>query len=79
QQTIAQSILIGNPFMRSDHSSFWLNGYNALFITDTGELRDPPLRYHCEAADDDVAHVQVDAATRVAQATAQAAAWAADR
>jgi hypothetical protein len=35
---------------RSDHASFWLQGYPALLVTDTANFRNP--RYHCGSGDD---------------------------
>jgi hypothetical protein len=66
--------------LRSDHSSFWLNGYNAVFVTDTGEFRQPAgsNRYHCLEAPDTIDQIDFDRARKVAQATATALQWAAD-
>ena len=82
---------------RSDHASFWLkgptdppgtNGYNALFITDTGEFRkvgealEKP--YHCGQvtgipSTDSIDKINVGFARKVVQATAETMKWAADR
>ena len=48
---------------RSDHGSFWLNGYPAVLVTDTGEFRDP--NYH--AASDTPDKVDYDALARVVE------------
>ena len=55
---------------RSDHASFWLNGYPALLLTDTAELRNPA--YHCSGAPDRPATLDYSFLTRVT-ATAVAA------
>lgn len=36
---------------RSDHASFWLNGYSGVMVTDTANFRNP--RYHCGGGPDD--------------------------
>jgi Zn-dependent M28 family amino/carboxypeptidase len=37
--------------MRSDHTSFWENGYSAVLLTDTGERRNP--NFHCQNGSED--------------------------
>lgn len=42
--------LVMNDVLRADHASFWLAGYPAILISDSGEFRNPG--YHCwEAVD----------------------------
>jgi peptidase M28-like protein len=36
----------GEPLLRSDHTSFWLDGQNAVFFTDTAPFRNP--NYHSD-------------------------------
>ena len=48
---------------RSDHGSFWLHGYPAVLVTDTGEFRDP--NYH--TATDTPDQVDYDSLTRVVE------------
>ncbi len=52
---------------RSDHAAFWDAGWPAIMITDTADLRNP--NYHCSAADDEVANLDLDRAARVVGAT----------
>jgi hypothetical protein len=60
---------------RSDHASFWDQGYAALFLTDSGEFRNP--NYHCMAGPDEIVDLDEAFAVQVARATAGAAASAA--
>lgn len=60
---------------RSDHASFWDQGYAALFLTDSGEFRNP--NYHCMAGPDEIVDLDETFAVQVARATAGAAASAA--
>jgi hypothetical protein len=48
---------------RSDHASFWLQGYPALLVTDTANFRSP--YYHCQSGDDAVSTLDFDFTTRV--------------
>lgn len=42
--------LVMNDVLRADHASFWIAGYPAILISDSGEFRNPA--YHCwEAVD----------------------------
>jgi Zn-dependent M28 family amino/carboxypeptidase len=61
---------------RSDHSPFWLNGYSAMMITDTANLRNP--HYHCADGADDVASLDFAFAAQVTQAATQAVTFALD-
>lgn len=60
---------------RSDHASFWDNGYPAIFLGDTGEFRN--THYHCTDGPDVVADLDEDFAVAIARSTAGAAASAA--
>ena len=60
---------------RSDHAAFWEQGYPAVFVTDTGEFRNP--HYHCTGGPDEIADLDQDFAVEVARATVGAAALAA--
>jgi hypothetical protein len=57
---------------RSDHAAFWLAGFPALFITDTGEFRND--HYHCMSGPDEVADLDLDFAVQVTRATVEAGA-----
>lgn len=59
---------------RSDHASFWAAGYPAVFLTDTGEFRNP--HYHCMGGPDEVADLDLDFAVAVTRATVEASAVA---
>jgi hypothetical protein len=58
---------------RSDHAAFWSQGYSAVMITDTANLRNP--NYHClaEANPDVIPTLDFDFATDVTQAAVAAA------
>jgi Zn-dependent M28 family amino/carboxypeptidase len=58
--------------LRSDHASFWKAGYSALFVTDTGELRNS--HYHCANGPDGVADLNTDFAVKTIQSVVGAAA-----
>lgn len=60
---------------RSDHASFWDQGYAAMFLGDSGEFRNP--NYHCLGGSDEIADLDQDFAVAVTRATAGAAASAA--
>lgn len=49
---------------RSDHASFWLNGYPGVLVTDTANFRNP--NYHCEDGADDPGTLDYDFLNRVA-------------
>ena len=49
---------------RSDHASFWLNGYSGVMVTDTANFRNP--RYHCGSGPDDPNTLDYDFLNRVA-------------
>lgn len=49
---------------RSDHASFWLQGYSGVMITDTANFRNP--RYHCRGGSDDPDTLDHDFLNRVA-------------
>ena len=57
---------------RSDHASFWDQGYGAVFLTDSANFRNS--HYHCEEGPDEIADLDQDFAVGVARATAGAAA-----
>jgi hypothetical protein len=56
--------------LRSDHASFWLFGYPALLLTDTGNFRNP--RYHCLQGSDDARSVSQEFVVKVARTVAAA-------
>lgn len=60
---------------RSDHAAFWEQGFPAVFVTDTGEFRNP--HYHCTNGPDEIADLSEDFAVQVTRATVGAAALAA--
>lgn len=53
--------------LRSDHASFWLQGFPALMVTDTAEFRNP--HYHCRSGLDAVTDLDHDFAVKVIKAT----------
>jgi Zn-dependent M28 family amino/carboxypeptidase len=57
---------------RSDHASFWLQGFPALLISDTANFRNP--RYHCGEGQDDVQSLDFAFTTAIAQTVAGAVA-----
>ena len=57
---------------RSDHAAFWMAGFPALFITDTGEFRND--HYHCMGGPDEVADLDLPFAVQVTRATVEAGA-----
>lgn len=57
---------------RSDHASFWQQGYPAMMITDTGEFRYD--RYHCSSGPDVPGNLDVGFATQIVAITVAAAA-----
>ncbi|MEZ4257195.1 MAG: M28 family peptidase [Polyangiales bacterium] len=58
---------------RSDHAAFWLNDYPSIFLTDTGNFRNP--NYHClNSTHDTVGTTNPEFATKVAKVTVGAAA-----
>ncbi len=60
---------------RSDHAAFWDNGLPAVFVTDSGEFRNP--HYHCTGGPDEIADLSEDFAVGITRATVGAAALAA--
>jgi Zn-dependent M28 family amino/carboxypeptidase len=52
-----------SELLRSDQSSFWLNDFPAIMVSDTGELRDS--HYHCEGGPDAVEDLDRDFAVKV--------------
>ena len=59
---------------RSDHASFWDGGYPAIFLSDSGEFRNP--NYHCFGGPDLVSDLTPQFATDVARITVEASAVA---
>lgn len=57
---------------RSDHAAFWAADVPAIFLTDTGELRD--ASYHCVGGQDGVERLDFGFNARVVAATVGAAA-----
>jgi hypothetical protein len=57
--------LILNDTTRSDHASFWLQGYPAMLVTDTANFRNP--RYHCEQGIDSIDTLDYPFLARVTQ------------
>jgi Zn-dependent M28 family amino/carboxypeptidase len=49
---------------RSDHASFWLNGYPGVLVTDTANFRNP--NYHCFRGHDDPGTLDYEFLNRVA-------------
>jgi Zn-dependent M28 family amino/carboxypeptidase len=64
-----QGLLLRDAY-RSDHASFWANGYPAVLLTDTANFRNPG--YHCENGPDSPKSIDYDFLARVARATALA-------
>lgn len=60
---------------RSDHASFWSEGYPAVMVTDTADYRNP--NYHCFAANDAAEDLDFAFMRQVVAATVQGvASWA---
>jgi hypothetical protein len=59
---------------RSDHAAFWDAGYPAIFLTDSGEFRNP--NYHCMGGPDEVSDLNQEFAVNVTRATVEASAVA---
>ena len=57
---------------RSDHASFWLQGYAGVIVSDTADFR--YRGYHCGAHDDTAEHIDFVFLTKVTAATVGAAA-----
>lgn len=51
---------------RSDHASFWLQGFPAILVTDTANFRSP--YYHCRGGDDAVATLNMPFTVQVGRA-----------
>jgi hypothetical protein len=62
--------------LRSDHSSFWAEGFTSLYVGDSGEFRNP--NYHCRNGTDSVSTLDFEYARQMAQATTIAALRALD-
>ncbi|HWB73376.1 MAG TPA: M20/M25/M40 family metallo-hydrolase [Nannocystaceae bacterium] len=60
---------------RSDHAAFWEQGFPAMMVSDTGELRND--HYHCTNGPDEIADLDQDFAVGVTRAAVGAAALAA--
>jgi Zn-dependent M28 family amino/carboxypeptidase len=54
-----------SDLLRSDHASFWKAGYPALFLSDTGELRNS--HYHCASGADAVTDLNTAFAVKTIQ------------
>ena len=65
-----QSLLLRDAY-RSDHASFWAQGYPAVLLTDTANFRTPG--YHCARGPDSVSSIDFEFVRKVAQATALSA------
>ena len=65
------SPLIGD-LRRSDHASFWDNGFPGIMLTDSSEFRYD--RYHCRRGPDVTANLDHGFASRVVAITVAAAA-----
>jgi Zn-dependent M28 family amino/carboxypeptidase len=65
-----QSLLLSDAY-RSDHASFWAQGYPAVLLTDTANFRNPG--YHCGRGPDSVTSIDFEFARKVAHATALSA------
>ncbi len=65
-----QSLLLADAY-RSDHASFWTQGYPAVLLTDTANFRNPG--YHCGRGPDSVGSIDFEFVRKVAQATALSA------
>ena len=70
-ESLLDSPLIGD-LKRSDHASFWAEGYPGMMITDTSEFRYDD--YHCRGGPDAVANLDRDFAALVVAMTVAAAA-----
>lgn len=57
---------------RSDHASFWAEGYPGMMITDTSEFRYDA--YHCRSAEDAIANLDTEFSTQIIAITVAAAA-----
>lgn len=64
------SLLLSDAY-RSDHASFWAQGYPAVLLTDTANFRNPG--YHCGQGPDSVASIDFEFVRKVAQVTALSA------
>jgi hypothetical protein len=68
---VLPAMLVGSELAadlhRSDHANFWVRGWPALMLTDTADFRTPT--YHCRGAADEVATVDLDFITGIAQAS----------
>ena len=62
---------LGSQLGRSDHASFWNQGYPAVLLSDTGELRTG--RYHCMFQVDDMKGLDHRFAVDIIQVTAEVA------
>jgi len=60
--------LIMNDVLRADHASFWLAGWPAILLSDSGEFRNPG--YHCYDAIDDADTLDYPFLAQVTSATA---------
>lgn len=60
--------LIMNDVLRADHASFWIAGYPAMLLSDSGEFRNPG--YHCWEAIDDADTLDYPFLAQVTSATA---------
>ena len=73
---VVDSELIDSPALadlrRSDHASFWEQGYPGIMITDTSEFR--YSQYHCVSGPDVVENLDTGFAAQVTRATVAAAA-----
>jgi Zn-dependent M28 family amino/carboxypeptidase len=65
--TLLQALAFPDVF-RSDHASFWQNGYAAILLSDTGDFRNPG--YHCLAGRDSPSTLDHAFLERVTRATA---------
>ena len=68
--TSLHGLLLSDAY-RSDHASFWAQGYRAVLLTDTANFRNPG--YHCGQGPDSVASIDFEFVRRVAQVTALSA------
>jgi len=69
-----ESTEVFGDLRRSDHASFWDGGYPAIFLSDSGEFRNP--NYHCFGGPDQVSDLNAQFATDVARITVEASAVA---
>jgi Zn-dependent M28 family amino/carboxypeptidase len=65
--SLLQALAFPHVF-RSDHASFWQNGYPAVLASDTGDFRNPG--YHCLERPDRAATLSYEFLERVTQAMA---------